>query len=130
MRSPRCLQASRLRGRHSGRRAHPQLVDEAEAQLRHAYRIWVSRFGPDHYEAAVCLHGLGVVQYRRHRPEAAHLLLRKALRIKTTVLGPDHQEIAILLRNLTVVRDGRRHPCRIPRDAGRGAGPTSQNNAG
>jgi transposase-like protein len=79
-------------------------LDEAEAQLRHAYRIWVARFGPDHYETAVCLHSLGVAQYRRHRPETGRQLLARALRIKTTVLGPDHPEISRLRHNLAVMQ--------------------------
>jgi tetratricopeptide (TPR) repeat protein len=79
-------------------------LDEAEVHLRHAYRIWVSHFGPDHYETAVCLHGLGVARYHRGDPEAALPMLETALRIKTTALGPDHPEIAALLHNLAVVR--------------------------
>jgi hypothetical protein len=76
---------------------------EAEAQLRHAYRIWVRRFGPDHYEAAVCLHGLGVIGFRRGDPRAAMRSLDEALRIKTAVLGPEHPELAALRHNRTVV---------------------------
>jgi hypothetical protein len=63
--------------------------------------------GPDHYEAAVCLHGLGVVRFRRGDADAASSALHalgEALRIKTAVLGPDHPEIAALRRNIAVVR--------------------------
>ena len=78
-------------------------IEEAEAQLRHAYRTWVGRFGAGHYEAAVCLHGLGVASHRRGDPRAALRLLDEALRIKTAVLGPEHPELAVLRHNRAVV---------------------------
>jgi hypothetical protein len=78
-------------------------LDEAEAQLRHAYRIWVRRFGAQHYEAAVCLHGLAVASLRRGDPRAALRTLDEALRIKTAVLGSGHPEVADLRHNRAVV---------------------------
>ena len=87
-------------------------LDEAEALLRRAYGMWTRRFGPDHYEAAVCLHNLGVLQYRRGDHAGAADTLRQALRIKQAVLGPAHYEIAALLDNLAVVKRRRAAACR------------------
>jgi tetratricopeptide (TPR) repeat protein len=81
--------------------------DEAERHLRRAYAIWTGRFGPDHYEAGVCLHTLGVLEHRRGRSELALPVLMEALRIKATALGTRHPDVAAVLNNLAVLHADR-----------------------
>lgn len=75
---------------------------EAAALYRCALRIYRRRYGPDHYQVAVCVHGLAAL------PDTAvhesRYLFDRALRVKRAVLGDEHPEIAVLLHHLAALQ--------------------------
>ena len=76
--------------------------DEAEPLYAAVLAAYEQRYGPDHYEVAVCHNGLAACRVAADDPEAALRHLREALQIKRAVLGGSHPEIGVLLNNMGV----------------------------
>lgn len=75
---------------------------QAAALYRCALRIYRRRYGPDHYEVAVCVHGLAALPDTA--AQESRYLFDRALRVKRAVLGEEHPEIAVLLHNLAALQ--------------------------
>ena len=69
---------------------------DAEDALERSLRIWVKRFGPDHYEVAVVKHHLAALYTARGQHAEAEDAYRTVLEIKHRVLGADNAEVVAL----------------------------------
>ncbi len=69
-------------------------LDDAEAALTQAHRLWLELHGPDHYEIAVVSHNLAAIYLEQGDQTRAQQAYSDALRIKQAVLGSDHPKSA------------------------------------
>ena len=72
---------------------------DAEPFIKQALNYWITTYGPQHFEVAVNLHSLAVIQRSQHQP-AAECSLAAAAQIKRTVLGAAHPESGALTAEL------------------------------
>ena len=79
--------------------------DESEMLFREALALLGEVNPPNELEIAVATGGLGVIQVRRGRPEAAIEPLQRAASLKRRVLGCEHPDLALTLNNLAVAHD-------------------------
>ena len=74
--------------------------EQSEVIYRRALGIFEKTYGPEHYEVAANLHGLGVVLAVRGALQEAEEHYRRALAIQEKLLGTDSPDAALTRHNL------------------------------
>ncbi len=89
----RCTRYVWLRGQYGA----------AEELASLALAIRERALGPDHLDAATCLHALALAYWEQGRYDEAAAANSRVLAIREQALGPDHPDVAISLNNLAGV---------------------------
>jgi hypothetical protein len=72
---------------------------EANALYQRALGTYRQHGGPEHYDVAVCLHGLALL-HADTEPAVSRRRLEAALRIKRSALGGIHPEVVEILDDM------------------------------